>query len=393
MLRNPSLNVDRDLLAPKAFYFLFYAAAASLSPYLSLYYREAGLAGSQIGLLLGLSPLISLLASPTWSGYADSTQRHRRVLILAICGALGSVWALAMARGFLALIPAVAAFALFSAPIMALVDHAVLEMLGTRRALYPRQRLWGAVGWGVAAAGMGAITERHGLHWAFYGYLPLMFGGLLVALRLPMSQAPRASAPFWRGMGQLLGNPRWLLFLSTVFLAGVGGSAIFHFLFLRLQDLGASNSLMGTSLAVASVGEVLMFSTAGALVARRGARALLTLSMGATLIRLLGISMLPAAWLALPLQLLHGPGFSGLWTAGVAYADEMAPPGLGATAQALFGAVNMGLASSVGSLVGGVILERQGSAMLFRWAALAVIAALAVFLPSERALRRARPAR
>ena len=71
----------------------------------------------------------------------------------------------------------------------------------------------------------------------------------------------------------------------------------------------------------------------------------------------------------------------------------MAPPGLGATAQALFGAVNMGLASSVGSLVGGVILERQGSAMLFRWAALAVIAALAVFLPSERALRRARPAR
>jgi PPP family 3-phenylpropionic acid transporter len=380
--------IDRALVAPKAFYLFYYAATASLSPYLSLYYREVGLSGSQMGVLLGLAPLISLLASPTWSGYADATRRHRRVLVIAICGVFGGVAALSMARGFAAMLPAVAAYALFGAPIMALVDHAVLQTLGERRALYPRQRLWGAVGWGLAATAMGTLTERHGLHWAFYGYLPLMAAALLVALRLPMTTDTIGRPPFWQGVGLLLRDARWLAFLATVFLAGVGSSAVFHYLFLRLQDLGASNSLMGVSLAVASVGEVAMFSTAGWLVARRGARGLLVLSLGTTLVRLLAISYLRAPWLVLPLQLLHGPGFSGLWTAGVTYADEMAPPGMGATAQALFGAVNMGMASSVGSLVGGVLLERAGSALLFRWAALALVAALGVFLVTERALAR-----
>lgn len=45
------------MILPKAFYFFFYAAAASLIPFLSLYYEHLGLNGRQIGLLTGLMPL------------------------------------------------------------------------------------------------------------------------------------------------------------------------------------------------------------------------------------------------------------------------------------------------------------------------------------------------
>ena len=40
----------------KLFYFIFYAAMAALSPFLTLYYQSLGLSGTQIGLLAGLGP-------------------------------------------------------------------------------------------------------------------------------------------------------------------------------------------------------------------------------------------------------------------------------------------------------------------------------------------------
>ncbi len=385
-MTRPQIRIDRALLAAKAFYFMFYAAAASLSPYMSLYYREAGLPGSQIGVLLGLAPLITLFASPLWGGLADATHRHQRVLIASIAGVLASVWGISAAHGFAGLLPAVASFALFASPIMAIVDHAVLQILGPRRGLYPRQRLWGAVGWGAMSALMGVVTGRYGLRWAFVGYMPLMAGCLLVAWRMPFQSGTRG-VPFWRGLRLLTGNRQWLVFLGTVFLASVGGSTAFNFLFLHLEDLGAPRSLMGLALAVASVGEVIMFLAAGRLLARWGAQGLLLISLGATLLRLTGYALLRRPEVVLPIQLLHGPAFSGLLTAGVSYSDEMAPPGLGATAQALFGAVNFGLASTVGSLIGGAIYERSGSSVLFAWAAGAVVVAIVFYVAAQRVLR------
>ena len=46
----------------KLFYFIFYAAMAALSPFLTLYYQSLGLSGTQIGLLAGLVPLTGMLS-------------------------------------------------------------------------------------------------------------------------------------------------------------------------------------------------------------------------------------------------------------------------------------------------------------------------------------------
>ena len=115
---------------PKAFYFLFYAALAALSPFLVLYYQQLGFSGRQIGLLTGLPPLVTLVSSTLWSGAADATQQHRWVLALALCGTLGAVLALSFTSRFIYLIPVVGLYAFFLAPVTPLVDNAVLDMLG-----------------------------------------------------------------------------------------------------------------------------------------------------------------------------------------------------------------------------------------------------------------------
>jgi len=44
------------------YYFLYYAALASLHPFLTLFYQSLGLSGSQIGLLTSLPALVSFSA-------------------------------------------------------------------------------------------------------------------------------------------------------------------------------------------------------------------------------------------------------------------------------------------------------------------------------------------
>ena len=74
--------------------------------------------------------------------------------------------------------------------------------------------------------------------------------------------------------------------------------------------------------------------------------------------------------MALLIQLLHGPTFSLMWIAGVAYADRIAPPGLEATAQGLFSGVMLGIGAAAGAFLGGVLYEHVGLVVLFRLASL-----------------------
>ena len=149
------ITIDRSMVTPKAYYFCYYGAAASLIPYLPIYYQSIGLSGKEIGLLVAIPPLLMLIGAPLWGGLADATQQHKRLLMLAVALALGSVAVLSIISRFLILIPVVAAYALFIAPVMPLVDNTVMAMLGERSGKYGKQRLWGAVGWGISAPTVG----------------------------------------------------------------------------------------------------------------------------------------------------------------------------------------------------------------------------------------------
>ena len=87
-----------------------------------------------------------------------------------------------------------------------------------------------------------------------------------------------------------------------------------------------------------------------------------------------------APWQVLIINLLHGLTFSLMWTAGVAYANQLAPPGLGATAQGVFAGTVMGLGSALGAFSGGIIYDAYGAVVAFQWAGFASLMALILFV-------------
>jgi MFS transporter, PPP family, 3-phenylpropionic acid transporter len=376
-------GVDRVLLAPKAFYFCFYAASSCLIPFLALYYRQAGLSGAQIGLLVGISPIITWLAAPLWGALADSTRRHRLLLMVTIAGTISMVALLSRAAQLIWLLPIVAGYAFFSAPIMPLVDNSVMDLLGERRELYGRQRVWGAIGWGVAASLAGLLVDRFGLGFSFYAFIFFMGVGLAVSARLRVSGGT-IGQPFWQGIQTLASNRSLVFFLVTVLFASMGSGIINNYLFLYLADLGASETLMGLSLTVATLSEIPVFFFSAVLLRKFGARGLLLMSLLAYVVRLLAYTLMPPVWLVLPINLLHGLTFSALWVAGVSYANEVAPKGMGATAQGLFTGMTMGLGAAGGALLGGTLYDSLGPAMMYRAAACCVLVGLIFFAVAGR---------
>jgi len=362
----------------RAFYFFFFAAAASLIPFLTLYYQELGLSGREIGFLTGIVPLITMFSASIWSMLSDASGKHRLLFLAAIAGSWLSVFMMTRVSTFFLLIPIVSVYAFFVAPIIPLVDNAVMAMLGARSSEYGRLRVWGSYGWGIAGAIIGLIIQRSGLQWAFIGYLSLWLVLLAIATRLPMAVA-FAGGDFTRKLRTLLASRSWVLFLFVALIEMMSLGIFLNFLFLYLADVGASRTIMGLTLTMATISEIPIFLYSRRLLARWDAQFLLALSMIFTVIRALAYVNMTAPWQVLIISLLHGPTFALMWVSGVAYANRTAPPGLGTTAQGVFGGIVMGLGSALGAFSGGILYDAYGAVAAFKWAGVASLLAVILF--------------
>jgi MFS transporter, PPP family, 3-phenylpropionic acid transporter len=132
------------------------------------------------------------------------------------------------------------------------------------------------------------------------------------------------------------------------------------------------------------VSEVPAFYLSTNLLKRWPARYLVAAGMAFSLIRLLGYGLIHVPIWVLPLQIFYGPSFSTSWSGGVAYSNELAPEGMGATAQSLYSGVTMGLAHMAGSALFGLLYDQYGSHNIFLIGAGVVACALALFLASSK---------
>ncbi len=375
----PTEVAGSPLTSAKLAYFCYFAAMAGFMPFLTLYYNQLGLSATEIGLLVGISPVVTFIAAPLWGGLADATRRHKPMLLATIVLATLVVGVFLIGTNLYQLIPVVVALALFSAPIMPLIDNTVLAMLGDHRERYGRIRLWGALGWGAVGTIGGLLVDWAGLGASFFSYFFFMLLLLATAIRMPVVEQSIGSR-FWQGARSLFADRQWTVLLVTIFCSGVAMSITNHFLFLYVDTLGGSRTLMGLSLTAATISEVPIFFYAERLLQRWGARGLLMASLLAQVIRVFAYALMPTPWLILPISLLHGFTFSAMWTASVAYAGELAAPkGLMTTAQGMLSGVSMGLGGVIGALIGGVVFEQWGPVALFHMAGLIALVGMLFF--------------
>ena len=362
------------------FWFSYFGSLGVFYPYFSLYLREnAGLTGTQVGLVLAISPLISMIAQPLWGQLADRTGARGRLLALLTLGtAFGYLW-LGTAHGFSAIVMAMVALALVGTavfPLMTSVSLAILRDAGGHA--FGHVRVWGTLGffalvlvfpsilkhYGPAQAASASSTAQAGLELMFPVTAALVFISALVAWFLPKKGAValRAARGDWR---ELLHNPAFLRFLLFSMFANflMHGPMWLFPLFVRSRG-GDVDTIRSMWILMLSI-EVPLVLFTGSGLKRLGARGLLTVGIGVGGLRWLLCALITDPLILFGVQALHGITVVGLNVGSPLYLDLVAPEKLRSTAQGVLSMVSAGIAAMASNTASGWLVDRGGTDLLY----------------------------
>jgi PPP family 3-phenylpropionic acid transporter len=362
---------------PFTFYFLYFAAIASLLPFFVLFYQGLGFNGTQIGLLTGVPPLITLIALPFWTGLADAKRWHKFVMGLGIFVSVVTILLLPSLTGFAVVFITIVLFYIFLSPVSALADSATMTMLGEERAMYGRIRLGGTIGFGLFAPIAGVLVQNYGLKIGFWSFSVIMLANFFISQKFSHG-SHEAETSKNGGIRVFLTSRRWINFLFLAFLGGIGATSAASYLFPYMAELGANESTMGVALTIASLTEIPIFFFGNRFVRKFGSYGLLILALLLLGVRSLLFAAVSVPWLVLIVQVFGGMLFPAMWSAGVSYADEHAPAGLKSSAQGLFGAMAFGVGSAFSGFVSGPLLESVGGRGMFLVLGVVILAGLAL---------------
>lgn len=352
------------------FYFVFFFTVAVFSPYFSLFLASRGLNSAQVGLVMAVMPFVGILLQPVWGIINDRFYVHKWTIATGLLVVSGALFLMTSGHGVFDFVLLAMVIALFQPVLIPLNDSLTLQVAGVER--YGKIRLFGSLGYAVFIVFDSFVIHRIGVK-----YMPLLYlaagvlaiaPGLLLLPRQPRKPFAQTIHPY-SGLHRLMRNRRFILLLIFTLLIMVGQGMNNNFFTLYYVHLHRPMTLLGTVYAMAALSEMPFFFMSGRLIARFGAERIFLLATGVFILRWLTLGFGPATWVIVLVQLFSGMSFGLSYAAGIAIARQASDETNHATAQTVFSAVNSGIASIIGSAVGGVILQQLGPKAIYLGAA------------------------
>lgn len=364
---------DADL---RRLYAIVGAAGAAFIPFFVLLLRDRGLAADRIGIVLAVTSLAGVVATPFWSHAADARLGGVHTLQLA-CG-LACVAALGMmATGSSVVAIGAAGVALGAAvgPQTAMTDALALNQLGPLRLNeYGIFRLWASLGWGLGGIALGAVYASAGL-----GLVLPVYAAGLAALAVFVSRFPR-NRPIVSGehagrfgaVGEAFRAPRMAPFLAGVLVLATSTHAAWDFVPLRIVSGGGGAFLVGISSGVSAFVEIPFMRSTSSLVDRLGLRRVFAVGALVYIAASMAWALVADAVAVTAIRIAIGIGFGLVYPALVLITGRLVPARVRNSGQALLSICSFGLAPVIGGAVGGVVYEHVGPSQLFAGSAIGI---------------------
>jgi MFS transporter, PPP family, 3-phenylpropionic acid transporter len=377
---------------------LMYAAFGFASPFLPAFLAMRGLAPEEIAIVLGAGTAVRLMSGPAVGRIADWLQGLR--LMLGLTLGLAALAALGYLRGshFATLLVVGLLHQAALAPTTTLAD--ALALGAAVRS--PRFEYGWVRGAGSAAFILGSIVAGYAIGifglasivWAQAATLALAAMCARLVPELPLRarlSGGKEHAAAARALS-LFAIPRFRRLILVAAL--VLGSHAMHdsFAVIRWSAGGISPSAAGILWSEAVAAEVLVFFLVGpALVNRLGTAGALSLAAGAGVLRW-SVMALSVDVMALALvQPLHGLTFALLHLACMRQLAAIVPPGLSASAQAIYGTLAAGAMTAVLTFAAGPLYGRFGGGGFWPMAALCAAALPVAWTLRDKQLSRDHP--
>lgn len=373
----------RDLRLARIYFFVFFGAIGFYAPFVNLFYRERGLSGAEIGLVVTVGSVVGLVAAPLWGRWSDAGVFLPRLLQLGLIAT--GITLLVLSRqsvfGMVALV--IGLFGLVSSGLVPLSDALALRISAARRAGYGSIRVFGSAGWAVIAFFSGWLFQYTGLVAGFYGGAIMMAVSALLLLFVPTSDATALPESRVRQEGGVLNAARtvWRTrALSGLALAlivrGILSDGHLQFGSIYMEQLGATTMAIGLASTVQAMVELPCMFLTDRVVRRIGATRTLLVSFLIAGGKLMLVLVYPSVPTIFATRAIEGLAFS-LYAIGlINYVTGRSPSAQMATLLALFTVTLTAFIQILGAPIGGVVFDLAGAYWLY---ALALVGNLAAF--------------
>jgi PPP family 3-phenylpropionic acid transporter len=348
-----------------AYYLLFFLAAGSSGPFLTLLLHARGYTSARIGLMLAAGALVGSLIQPFIGHLNDRLGRPRGILFAAAALSpllfFGYVWASSFV--LLVLIAVLANIVQGAFPI---ADAVAIHQSHDEHFAYGDVRLYGALGYALMVALAGWFYHRHGYDVAVLVYAVMTVPLLVVIALFPSRIQGHSASPGIRGqVWDLLRIKTLMAFITISFVVMIAVTMNGTFLPLYYQALHYPLAWVGLNFTVAAGVEIPFFYWSGPLIKRIGAMNTVALGTAAYALKYLIMALAPGALVVIVVQSLDGVAFALFWSASVEVVNQLAPRHQKSSAQTLYGALASNLSGIIATAVGGWILSRFGPQALY----------------------------
>ena len=359
-----------------ALYAALFAAFGVASPFFAAFLGSRGPGPEAIGVVLAAGTAMRLVAGPLGGRLADRLRAPRLVLVGYIAAASIVAFGYIPAEGVWLLLAASVLHAALLAPITPIADALTLE------AAIGRFEYGWVRGAGSAAFILGTLLS--GLAVSRFGLVAIVWlnGALLAAAAVFGSRVPdllrtpvRRTQDAAGGVAALLRLPvfRRLMLVAAL----VQGSHAFHdgFVVIHWRSAGISDGTIGALWSESVAAEVLVFLLVGRwLLDRLGPANASILSAAGGMLRWVVLAETTSAAASALVEPLHGLTFALQHLACMRLIGAVVPPSLAATAQAFYGTVAVGIATTVLTLGSGSLFAGFGAGGFLVMAALCAVA-------------------
>lgn len=348
------------------FYFFIHIGFALIITYLPAYMSASGYSGKQIAGLTSVGYILAFFVPLLFGVLADRTQRPAliiRLLLLAVV--LSLIPFLTPGIGYTFLLVSYFFYSLFNVPIMGIADSLATARAKETGSDYGKIRMWAALGWFVASASFGIVIDYLGFEsdspWLFIVLIISFVMVFLVSLTIKERNTEGPDKLKISQVKQLFRNRTFTIFLIAVVFHYISMSPFGVYIGPLVQEMGLSQSVLGLTAGMATATEVLVLLAFGWLSRRMRLETILLLAVIITGFRWFIISIVTTAVPLIMAQALHG-ATAGLFIAGaVTLVGNLAPKGLKASSQMMYGLAGAGLGSLIGTNLTGFISDHISS--------------------------------
>lgn len=340
------------------FYFFFFAAMGAFVPFWNLYLQKEGYSAEQIGVLSAVFMGTRIFAPNLWAWVADTTGYRVQVIRLGALVATLAFTAILLDLSFTMLALMFVFFSFFWNAVLAQFEVVTLRFLGDQYARYSQIRLWGSIGFIVAASVLGVVFSRFSIT-----YLPIILMVLLASIFVCTclidgsreSNATEESQSFSE-LWVILRQPAIWGFFVVCFLLQVSHGPYYTFYSIYMEELNYRSSVVGLLWSLGVAAEVCIFIVMHKLLHRFGVRKILIASLALATLRWCVIgTMADSLVILLAAQLLHAATFGTFHCAGIELIRQRFPAHFAGQGQAFYSAASFGLGGAVGAYMSGML--------------------------------------